>query len=177
MPRIALVFCFLFIISSPVLAQTTNKYYGIALGNSGYEEIGYSAYMTTLTGRLGYELDYSKFIFGAEARLGYGQKAVFNDVYIQMDWLISALGKASLQAMDRVYLTAYGGYTMADTKATTVIGSSKITDNTLSYGFSIDLYASREHGLSLEWMRFLDGAMRGADYTVEYFGLGYFSRF
>ncbi len=177
MLRIALVFCSLFLISSSVLAQGESMYYGVTLGGSEYEEVGYSADMPTLTGRLGYEIDHSKYTLGGEARLGYGHKGSFNNADIKMTWLISALGKASWQVMDRVFITGYAGYTMADTKATTTLGSSKITDGSFSYGLSFDLYANSEHGLNFEWIRFLDGTMRGADYTVDYIGLGYFSRF
>lgn len=174
MSRFAIV-CALFLAASPVMAEQNELSWGVMLGSSNYSDASnYSADMTTITGRGMYDINSW---LGAEGRLAYGNSGSSNGVSIGINWLTGAYLKVSWEVIERLKITAYGGYTVADTTAKGSGGQSTVTDDSPSAGLSLDFYANASSGLNIEWMRYLDSTARGADYTIDHIGIGYFQRY
>jgi hypothetical protein len=170
MSRFAIV-CALSLVTLPAMAQQKGLSYGVMLGSSNYSQTGYSFDMPTITGRVIY--NHNSWL-GAEARLGYGDSATSNGVDMGIDWLAGGYLKASIETIDRLYVTAYGGYTSLDTTATP---GSTVNKGSASGGVSLDFYADQSSGLNVEWMRYFDGTLRGANTTIDHIGIGYFQKF
>lgn len=173
MSRFAIV-CALFLVTSPVMAQQKGPSWGVMLGSSNYSDASnYSVDMTTITGRGIYNLNSW---LGVEGRLAYGDSSSSKGVSLGINWLAGGYLKASWEVIERLNITAYGGYTEADTTAKGG-GTSTVTDGSPSAGLSFDFYANSSSGLNIEWMRYLDSTARGADYTIDHIGVGYFQKF
>lgn len=173
MSRLAIV-CALCVVTSPVMADQKGVSWGVMLGSSNYSEPGFSFDMPTITGRLSYNVN--RFI-DVEARLAYGDSNSDNGVSMGINWLTGAYAKARWEVLERLYVTAIGGYTFADTTAKGAGWSSSVTDDGISGGLGLDFYADSSSGINVEWMRYLDSTLRGADYTLEHIGIGYFQKF
>lgn len=174
MSRLAIV-CALCVVTSPVMAEQKGVSWGVMLGSSNYEtDNGYAFEIATVTGRVSYNLN--KFL-DVEARLGWGDSNSDGGASLGINWLTGAYAKARWEVMERLYVTAIGGYTIADTTVKSAAGRSTESDNGLSAGLGLDFYADSSSGLNVEYLRYLDSTAHGADYTLDHIGIGYFQKF
>ncbi len=169
------IICALSLVTLPAMAQQKGPSWGVMLGSSNYSNTdNYSFDMTTITGRAIYNINSW---LGAEGRLAYGDSSSSKGVSLGINWLTGGYLKASWEVIDRLNVTAYGGYTALDTTAKWASGTSNVTDDGFSAGLSLDFYADSSIGLNIEFMRYIDGVAYGADYTLDHIGIGYFQRF
>ena len=169
------IICALSLITLPAMAQQKGPSWGVMLGSSNYSDASnYSADMTTITGRAIYNINSW---LGTEGRLAYGDSGSSNGVSVGINWLTGGYLKASWEIIDRLNVTAYGGYTALDITAKTAGGTSSVTDDGFSVGLSLDFYADSSSGLNIEFMRYIDSVAYGADYKLDHIGIGYFQRF
>ena len=174
MSRFAIV-CTLFLVAAmPAMAQEGETFWGIMVGGNSYSQKGFSFEMPSITGRLSYNVNH---FVDVEARLGYGGNTSSNGVSMGMNWLAGAYAKARWEVMERLYVTAIGGYTMANTTAKQATGRLSETDGSLGGGLGLDFYADRHSGLNMEWVRYFDSTRYGANYTIDHVGVGYFQKF
>ena len=174
MSRFAMVCLLSLATAAPVMAQEREFSWGIMGGSNNYSQKNFSFDMASVTGRLSYNLNQ---IIDVEARLAYGANTSSNGVSMGINWLTGAYAKARWEVMERLYVTALGGYTIANTTAKQSTGELSETDGGLGGGLGLDFYADRSSGLNMEWIRYFDSTRYGANYTIDHVGVGYFQKF
>jgi len=173
MSRFAIV-CALSLVSLPAMAQPKGFSWGLMFGSTNYSQTGFSFDMPTITGRAIYNLNSW---LGVEGRLAYGESDTDNGIDMGMDGLGGGYLKISVETIERLYVTAYGGYATFDTTAEVGGVSTTVNKSGASAGVSFDFYASPSNGLNIEWMRYFDDTLRGVDTTIDHIGIGYFQKF
>lgn len=173
MGRIAPV-VLLSLLALPVMAQQQGPSWGVMVGSSSYSQTGYSFDMPTITGRLAHDLTPW---LAAEGRLAYGASDTNNNVGMGINWLAGAYLKASIETIERLHVTAYGGYTSIDTAAEVSGRTTSVNKGGVSGGLGLDFYASTRNGINIEWMRYFDDTLRSANTTIDHVGIGYFQKF
>lgn len=170
---------FLFFLVMPVLAHAENEhfYWGLMIGKTEYEDPALDASLLTATGRLGWEL----FPFlGLEGRLAATTGEDVGSLKdLRVDYLGSALAKLMLPLgkNKKVNLYAVGGMSAYKISYSDLGTKTYFTDEGVSYGVGIDLFADRLNGLNLEWIRYADEKYEGVEYRLDNYSIGYIRKF
>jgi hypothetical protein len=174
--RRGLLLSFAILICQPFAAQAGEFYYSIMGGSATYDEPSLQFKVGSGGGKLGYRLnDY----LGVEVHGIAGGSDTASGVTFDLNSIAGAFLRFSLPlASDgRIQLYLLGGYSSAEMKAETATTKTSLSENSASYGVGVDLYANQEHGLFVEWVRYLDDTALGVDYTVDNVSLGYIQYF
>lgn len=176
MRRGLLLFSLALLFAQPLLAQETNKYYGLMVGGSTYKEPGFKFKVATAAAKFGYR--FNKFL-ATEVHGGLGGSDSANSVTFDLNYMASAFLRAdwSPKSDSRIRLYLLGGITAADLEFTSGATSVSSTESGFSYALGIDLYANPKHGVYFQWGRYLDDTLRGANYTLDNIVLGYIRYF
>jgi hypothetical protein len=167
-------------IGVPAQAADPDSYAGVMVGIASYDEGGYSFNISTVTGRLGYQMTRA---LAVEARLAAGGSGDSGGASYRLDGLGSVLAKLSWQPFSdsEAYVHLLLGATAARTTSSTTGASRSNNLHGGSYGIGIDLFADRNRALNLEWIQYLQGDISGTSPTAKYklsnFGIGYLQRF
>ena len=170
---------FLLFMAMPILAHADNEhfYWGLMLGKTEYEDTVLEASLLTGTGRFGWQL----FPFLAvEGRLAATTGEDIGNVEdLRLDYLGSALAKLMLPLGNKkkVNLYAMGGVSGYKISYTNLGTKTYFTDDGVSYGIGIDLFADEVNGLNIEWMQYADEEYEGIPYTLNTYSIGYIRRF
>jgi len=173
------VFVFL-LITAPLTAAAAdaNLYWGLMAGESKIKIVGEEFNPTSLTGRLGFELN--KFL-SVEARGMFGQYdgSSLSDTLLEITYLGNASVKLNIPFGDVRRINVYGLAGYSTWKLTAKQGTLKAHDtyDGASYGVGIDLIADGINGLNIEYIRYGDINENGLEYTLDTASIGYFRRF
>ena len=163
--------------SSTALAQGSGLYGGVMVGNHRYETEDFGFDMLTLTGRLGYEFTRN---LAAEGRVAVSTEGSSKSADAQSDILFGGYGKFSWYPSRKMLFDIYGLAGFSATQMTFQLQGDDERDDDdagLSFGVGMNFFADENHGINIEWIRYLDGTMFNADYTLDHLGIGYVQRF
>ncbi len=179
------LFCLLLLISPYATAADDPKFYWGAM--VGVTEFSFAHNVinplnedlnpTSVTGRLGYE--FGKYL-SVEARLmASGSDSYTNGYSFEVTYLGNLSAKLNIPFGDEKRVNVYGlvGYTTWKWTATQGNSTWHDTDNGVSYGVGVDLFADGVNALNFEVIRYLDSTISGADYTLDSANVGYVRRF
>lgn len=161
-------------------AEAPKFYWGVMVGVSEFSFARYSdeeLNPTSLSGRVGY--DFGKFL-SLEGRLMASDSDTFSDgLSLEVTYLGNISAKLNFPFGEEKRINLYGllGYTTW--KWTASLGGNTVddTDNGVSYGLGVELFADRMNGLNFEVIRYLDSSIEGEDYTLDTASIGYVRRF
>ena len=160
------------------VADDADAYWGVMLGKTDYEDPTVDLSLLSFTGRFGYE--FGKFL-SLEGRLlfsgGESKAGVVDDLKIEYLGNVSAKVNLPLGDAKRVNLYGVVGYSTWKISYNSAGTDTYFTDDGVSYGVGIDLFADSINGINLEWVRYADNTKDGVDYTLDSFALGYVRRF
>ena len=170
---------FLLLITSPlvVAADEPKAYWGLMVGESQFSISGEDISPTSFTGRLGYE--FGKYL-SVEGRLMASGSDTFPDgTSLEVTYLGNISAKLNIPFGDEKRVNVYGlvGYSSWKWTATQGDLTAHDTDEGVSYGVGIDLFADGINGLNFEVIRYLDSSIGGEDYTLDTASIGYVRRF
>ena len=160
----------------PQVAHAQDKaYFGVAMLNSAYKEVGNNHRSTGLVGRLGY--DFSKHIavethfggsIGQESNVStqYGE-AQITDFYSAFLCLNSHFGNKRIYALGGI---TYGTRELRGPNSSASIRNN---DSNKSYGLGVEAYENDAISFQLEWVRYFDNRY----YRVDAWNLGLVTRF
>lgn len=177
MMRTTLLSTVLLAVSSTALAQGNGLYGGVMVGNHRYETADFGFDMLALTGRLGYEFNRH---LAAEGRVAVATEGSSKSRDAQADALLGAYGKFSWYPSREMLFDIYGLVGFSGVQMTfQEPGDDERDDNDagLSFGVGMNFFADEVHGINIEWVRYIDGTMFGADFTLDHIGVGYVRRF
>lgn len=155
-------------------------YWGVMIGMS---EFSFDRYPneelnpTNITGRVGY--DFGKFL-SLEGRLMASESDTFSDgLSVEVTYLGNVSAKLNFPFGEEKRINLYGllGYTTWKWTATLGNTTADDTDNGVSYGLGVELFADRLNGLNFEVIRYIDSSIGGEDYTLDSASIGYVRRF
>lgn len=172
----------LMLISPFALAADEPKaYWGVMAGTSEFSILGEDISPMSLTGRLGYE--FGKYL-SVEGRLMASGTDSFSASFPSYStWEITYLGnvsaKLNISFGDEKRVNVYGlvGYSTWKYTATEGVLTEHDTDDGVSYGVGVDLFADRINGINFEIIRYVDSTIGGNDYTLDTASIGYVRRF
>lgn len=178
--RFGLLLSLVLLLPLPFSAQAGQYYYGVMAGSNKYEEPGFEFKVNAFGGKLGYRLND---LLAAEVH-GYiggsdDAESGLNTVSFNLGYITSAFVRADWVPVSDGRIRVFGllGLSSGDLEFTS--GSTKVsaTEVGLSFGAGMELYANREHGIYMQWNRYLDDTLNGADYTLDGLGVGYMRNF
>lgn len=163
-------------LAQPFAVQANDYYYGLSLGSTTYEEPGFEFKLATLGGKLGYRFNN---VLSAEVHAGLGGSDDANGVSMDMSYLSSVFVRAdwSPVADGRIKLYVLGGFSAAELEFRTTATTASSTESGASYAVGMELYAGRDHGIYIQWGRYLDDTLRGAEFTLDNLSAGYIRYF
>lgn len=176
-----LIFCLLLFSSAFVHAAEGPKFYWGVM--AGVSELSFDRYsdeelsLTSLTGRVGY--DFGKFL-SLEGRLMASDSDTFSDgLSLEVTYLGNISAKLNFAFGEEKRINLYGlvGYTTWKWTASLGNTTADDTDDGVSYGLGVELFADRMNGLNFEVIRYLDSSIDGEDYTLDTASIGYVRRF
>jgi hypothetical protein len=170
---------FLLLLSSPfaVAADEPNAYWGVMVGMSEFSISGEELNPTNLTGRLGYE--FGRYL-SVEGRLMASESDAFMDgTSLEVEYLWNVSAKLNIPFGDEKHVNVYAlaGYSTWKWSASQGNVTAHDTDDGVSYGVGVDLFADGINGVNLEVVRYLDSTIGGVDYTLDSASIGYVRRF
>jgi len=181
MRKLPIFFLLLFTSSLVVAADEPKAYWGLMVGVSEFSVLGEDIKPTSLTGRLGYE--FGKYL-SVEGRLMASDSDYFSGGFPgYRTWEVTYLGNVSAKLNipfgDEKRVNVYGlvGYSSWKWTATQGDLTAHDTDEGVSYGVGIDLFADGINGLNFEVIRYLDSSIASEDYTLDTASIGYVRRF
>lgn len=160
----------------PISAQAEQYYFGIMAGSTTYEEPGFEFKVPILTGKLGYRIND---MLSAEVHAGVAGSDDVGGVSMDLTYLASGFVRGDWSPVDDGRISLYGliGFSAADMEFKTATTTASSTESGVSYAVGVDLYADRNHGVFIQWGRYLDDTLRGADYTLDNLSAGYIRNF
>jgi hypothetical protein len=169
----------LLLITSPfaVASDEPRFYWGVMAGVSEFSFAGEDINPTSFTARLG--LDLGKFL-SVEGRWMTSESDTFpGGTSLEVSYLVNGSAKLNIPFGDEKRVNVYGlvGYTSWEWNAYLGNITTHDTDNGVSYGVGIDLFADGINGLNIEVIRYLDSSIGGEDYTLDTASIGYVRRF
>lgn len=170
-------FLLLFILPFNVTADEPNIYWGVMASVSEFSIAGEDINPTGFTGRLGF--DVGKYL-SVEGRLMASGSDTFSDgTSLEVTYLGNLSAKLNLPFGDEKRVNVYGlvGYTTWKWSAFLGNLTAHDTDDGVSYGIGVDLFADRVNGVNFEVIRYLDSSIGGEDYTLDTASIGYVRRF
>ena len=176
MRKLGLLFLFL---AMPVLASAENEnfYWGVMLGKTEYQDPALDASLLTGTGRFGWELFRYLAVEGRVAATTGEDVGSLTD--LRLDYLGSALAKVMLPLgkEKKVNLYAIAGISAYKISYDNLGTTTYFTDEAVSYGVGIEMFADGVNGLNFEWVRYADEDNSGSAYTLDNYSIGYIRRF
>ena len=177
---------FLLLLSTPfaIAADEPKFYWGVMAGVSKFSlsdnivnPLGEDLNPTSITARLGYE--FGKFLSVEGRLMGRGSDSYTNGLSFEVNYLGNVSAKLNIPFGDvrRVNVYALAGYSTWKWTATQGNFTGHDTDNGVSYGVGIDLFADGINGINFEVIRYLDSSISGSDYTLDTASIGYVRRF
>lgn len=170
---------FLLLSTSPfaVAVDEPTFYWGAMVGVSEFSISGEDINPTSFTGRVGYE--FGKYL-SVEGRLMASGSDNFSDgTSLEVTYLGNVSAKLNLPFGDEKRVNVYGlvGYSTWKWTASLANMTAHDTDNGVSYGVGVDLFADGVNGVNFEIIRYLDSSISGEDYTLDTASIGYVRRF
>lgn len=174
-----LPFICLLLLASPFAhaADDPKFYWGAMVGLTEFSYSGEEINPTNITARLGYE--FGKYL-SVEGRLMASDSDAFSDgTSLEVSYLGNLSAKLNIPFGDEKRVNLYGlvGYTTWKWTATQGNLTAHDTDDGVSYGVGVDLFADSINALNFEVIRYVDSSIGGVDYTLDSANVGYVRRF
>jgi hypothetical protein len=175
----------LFISPFNVNAEEPKFYWGVmagvtqlSLSNSVVNPMNEDLNLKTLTGRLGF--DFGKYL-SVEGRVlaSDSDNYWYGGYSAEVTYLGNISAKLNLPFGKERRVNVYGLVGYSSWKWTITQGSSTWddTDDGVSYGIGVDLFADRVNALNIEVIRYLDSSIDSSNYTLDTASIGYLRRF
>lgn len=158
-------------------ADVPKFYWGVMAGVSEFTIADEDINLTSFSGRVGYDI--GKYL-SVEGRLMASGSDTFADgTSLEVTYLGNINAKLNFPFGQEKRMNLYGlvGYTTWKWTASLGDMIAHDTDNGVSYGLGVELFADRLNGLNFEVIRYLDSSIGGEDYTLDAANIGYVRRF